>query len=358
MGRIYDWFTRQVPGTDRSPLTLDDLQLQSPWTPSTLPSNVVFGDVFGVQPLTAQRIEAMQVPAVVKARHFIASTLAAAVWGAYGSDGTKAKTQPPWLYRTNTSTSPWHRMVWMADDLLMHGWTLLAVTRGASGTNAYGPILDAVRVPTDRWDFDQNGFVRVDDNYPQDHEVVLIPGPFEGILTANAATIRGALALETQWTSRVKNPVPVTELHNNDANDPLTTEQARELVQQYNANRRASVDGMTAYTPANIDLRTHGDVAVNLFVEGRNAVAIDVARITGLPAVLLDAANVNASNQTYTTKADARNDGLDAVRNLWAAPIEARLSMDDVCPRGQSIRADFTTALEVPTAPTTAPRED
>lgn len=350
---LLDWFTRSIPATPESPLSLDDLRLHSPWTPSTLPDNVVFADVFGTQPLVAQRYEAMQVPAIQKARHLITSTLAAAVWTEYDKNGQASKTQPPWLYRTNTATTPWHRMVWTADDLLFRGWSLHAVSRGTEGQ-----ILDSARVPQDRWTFDDKGRVLVDDGYVPEDQIVLIPGPFEGILTAGAATIRGALALETQWQARVKNPVPVTELHNNDANAPLTAEESKSLVSSYNKNRRDNVDGMTVYTPANIDLKVHGDIASNLFIEGRNAVAVDVARMTGLPAVLLDASNVNAANQTYQTKEDARNDLLDAVRNLWAASIEARWSMDDVCPRGRSVRADFTNALAIPTSPTTAPRED
>lgn len=345
---ILSWFTRGV--TDPIP----SFAPASVWQESTLNQNVILSDVVGQNFKNfATRYNAMQVPAIVKARNIICTNLAAAEFKQFKGE-TETQTQPRWLYSTGeTGMTPWHRMTWIADDLFFYGWSLLVVRRGANKE-----ILDAARVPRERWDFDSFGRVEIDGELAQQTDsLVLIPGPFEGILVTGAGTIHGALDLERSWQSRVRNPIAVTELHNTDINAPLSPTESKALVTQWNTNRKSD-DGVTAYTPANVEVRTHGSDTTDLFIAGRNAVAIDVARLANLPAVLLDAANVNASNQTYQTKENARNDLVDAIRNTWGSAIEARLSMDDVVPRGNTIRGDYTNLLTLPTTPTTALTED
>ncbi|QUC01107.1 phage portal protein [Cellulosimicrobium cellulans] len=344
---LMSWFTRSIPETQIP----DRFAVQTPWAEGNLTANVLLADAFGITTEIATRQNAMSVPAVAKARNLITSTVAAAVWRAYKGDAEVA-TQPPFLYRTSGQVTPVHRMIWTVDDLLFYGWSLWAVTRGAGRE-----ILDAVRIPRARWDFDSMGRVLVDGELTQEGQVVLIPASNEGLLLTASETILGALTLEREWQKRIRNPIAVTELHNTDPNDPLTNEEGKELVASFNANRRTN-DGVTMYTPANIEVRTHGEQVVDLFIAGRNAVAIDVARHTGLPALVLDTANINAANQNYSNKDTARNDLLDAIRNLYIAPIEARLSQDDVVPRGQSVRADLSAAISVPDTGTGAPKED
>lgn len=344
---LMDWFTRSLPVTQ----VPDRYAVQTPWAEDNLTANVLLADAFGITTEIATRQNAMSIPAIAKARHIITSTVAAAVWRAYRGD-TEVRTQPPFLYRTNSAMSPVHRMVWTVDDLMFYGWSLWATTRSSEGE-----ILDAVRVPRARWDFDSIGRVLVDGELTQEGEVILIPATDEGLLLTGSATILGALNLEREWQKRIKNPIAVTEIHNTDRDDPLTPEQAKTFINGFNANRRAA-DGITAYTPANIEIRTHGEQVTDLFIAGRNAVAIDVARLTGLPALVLDTANINAANQNYSNKETARNDLLDAIRNIYVAPIEARLSQDDVVPRGQSVRADLSDAVTVPSTGLGAPRED
>lgn len=324
--------------------------LATPWTSSTLTPNVLFGDILGSAEAPMTRALAMSVPAVAKARHLICSTLSRQPLRTYRSEAV-ASTQPAWLYRTSGDVPPQLRMAYTLDDHLFFGWSLWAVQRGAGSQ-----VVDAARVPKNRWAFAPDGSVLVDDKPVDAEQVILIPGPFEGLLTAAARTIRGAVALEDQWQNRVKNPVPITELHGTSADEPLEPAEALEMVNAYNVRRR-DPEGVTVYTPHNVELKVHGDTAIELFVAGRNAVTLDVARHTGLPAVMLDASQVNAS-LTYSTKAEGRNDLLDALSNMWATPIEARLSMDDVTPRGQRVAFDLSNLLAVPQATTGPATED
>lgn len=324
--------------------------VQSPWTPSTLSPNIVIADVLGVNDVPPSRTEAMSVPAIAKARHLITSTLARQPLRAYRGEAELA-TQPAWLYRTNSDTPPQMRMAYTLDDLFFYGWCLWAVQRGADGQ-----ITDAVRVSPDRWTFDLEGRVEVDGKPVDSDQVILIPGPFEGILAAGPSMVRAARNLEQTWAARVRNPIPVVELRITDDNMEPTIEEMERLRDQYVAARK-NPDGAVMVTPAGVELNVHGDAVTDLFVQGRNAIALDVARMTGIPATMLDASQVQSS-LTYKTTETGRNDFIDALTNMWAMPIEAQLSMDNVVPRGQRIAFDMSNLLAVPQATTGPDTED
>jgi hypothetical protein len=341
---------RFAESRDLGPAHLD---VASPWTPSGLTPNIVVADIVGKSGLLT-RAEAMTVPAVAKARHLVCTTLSRYPLVQYKGDERTA-TQPTWLYRTDGDTPVQMRTMYLLDDLFFYGFGLLALRRGSS-SSAFGPVLDAVRVPPARWEFDEVGRIKVDGEYPDGRNLALVVGPFEGMLVAGYKTITGALALEDEWQKRVKNPTPITELHNVDGTRVLSREEAKETVANYNAARR-DPEGTTVYTPQEIDLRVHGDVATDLFVQGRNAVTLDVARMTGLPADALDASQVSAA-LTYQTTTESRNVLVDTLTNMWAQPLEARFSMDDLTPRGTRIAFDLTNLLAVPQAATGPATED
>jgi hypothetical protein len=99
-----------------------------------------------------------------------------------------------------------------------------------------------------------------------------------------------------------------------------------------------------------------GESASSYLVEARNAVRLDVANMTGLPAASLDG-SLSTASLTYSTQEGARTELADALRG-WTDPISARLSQDDVVPRGQRVRFDVTDlATPTPTA-TGIPVED
>jgi len=306
----------------------------SPWAGPSHLARVVVDDIFGVETQAVTRAEAMSVPAVAKARNLVCTTLARQPLRAF-RDGVPVADQPTWLYRTDTSIPPRLRTMWVLDDLFFYGWSLLEVNRGADGQ-----ILDAARIIPSRWKFGPAGEILVDDHgVPQD-EVLLIPGPFEGVLNAGGRTIRAARKLEEQWAARVRNPVPVTEIRYTGEED-LDEDEMRDIRSSYIAARN-DPDGTVMVTPKGFEVHPHGDAALNLFVEGRNAVAVDVARLTNVPAAMLDAANVNASSVNYTNEALGRAQFIDLCLRFWSLSLEDRLSMDDVTPRGTTIAFDLS----------------
>lgn len=318
-------------------------RIASPWSTGRL-STIVWADIFGDDPAQwpLGRAAAIQVPAVARARHLLVSTIARLPLRAVRIDAP-IDPQPAWITRTDGTLSPWHRMAWTIDDCLFGGWSLWACER-----DTRGQITRVERVPADVWTFatdtDTDSVVQIDGQDVDPDTVILIPGPHEGILTAARRTILGALQQERMWQARVAAPIPAMEIHQT-TDDQLEQDEIDELIDAW-VEARSDPDGAVAFTPHNIELKPHGTAMTDLLIEARNAVAVDIASHTGLPAQLLNASLATAS-LTYSTAETARGE-LATSAALYADAIIARLSMDDVVPRGQRVAFDLSDLLAVP----------
>ncbi|WP_053071655.1 phage portal protein [Cellulomonas sp. A375-1] len=332
--------------------------MQSPWSSNALQS-VLFSDIFGELRTPVTRAEAMSVPAVAKARHLICG-LGAQPLRAYEGEQLAAE-QPAWLASTSSQTPPQTRMSWTLDDLFFGGWSLWQVER--DGTTTADPITDAVRVPPEWWEFDDGGAVLLDGRPATAAEVILFSGPYEGLLEAGQRTIRGARNLEDAWAKRVQSPIPLVSIVQTTSDEELDVlrdpegepvvdehgeeiDEAQQIVQAY-VDARRDPNGAVAFIPFGYELAVHGDVKHELFVEGRNAVTLDVARYAAIPGNLLDA-SMSTASLTYTTTQGGRSDFNDMTAAFWLGPINARLSMDDVVPAGQRIAFDLSNLTAVP----------
>lgn len=320
--------------------------IASPWADSSnlLPA-LVAQDILGLNLPIVTRQAAMKVPAVVKARALLHSVIATRPLRAY-SDGAPLPTQPTWLYRSDTGISPRMRTKLILDDLIFNEASLLATRRGADGA-----ILDAVPVPYDRWSVDEQGVVSVDDVERDPEQVIWIPGPGPGLLSMGCELIAAALSTEQAWAQRVRNPFPAMVLkHTEDVQ--LDSDEAATFVQTVAAARR-NPDSAVMYVPFGLDIESHQAETTDLFESGRNALRLDFANMLNMPAAVLDG-SVSAASLTYSTQEGRRNDFLDLTVPYWAGPIEDALSLDNVVPRGQYVRFDFSDLTD-PTAASTGP---
>lgn len=347
MGKIRDYFlgTGQVPTGLSTPL---------PSASSTSIQQLVWSDFFQGELGDATRGGAMQVPAVARARSILVGIIAPLPVRVYDgdsdADGTPSADQPAWLSRTDTALPIWHRMAWTVDDLMFHGASLWEVAREGDA------ITDATRVPYERWEVDAKGRILIDKKAVDNRSVIYFPGPFEGLLAAGGPTIKGARAIERAWVGRAQNPIPLTELHQL-TDDELTDEEISDMLAAWGAARTAPT-GSVGFTDNRVELRTHGEGGdSSLFVEGRNATVLDVARLTGIPAALLDGSQSTAS-LTYSTQEGRRSEFMDFGLGYWTAPIEARLSMDDVSPPGTRVRFDRSGLIVTPNPATDSPTSD
>lgn len=313
-------------------------------------NRIVWNDLTGGAVLPATRAEAMAVPAVAKGRHVVAPKIAGYPLHALrGSDPVEPA--PTWTYRTDDGISPWHRMVWTVDDLIFTGWSLWAVSRGADRM-----VLNASRIGRDRWEFTEDGSVLIDKvPVPRASDVVLIPGPHEGILTFGAVTIRHAAELLTAAGIAGRVGSPTIDLHYTGDRD-LSDDEIDALRDRW-VEARAGLHGGVGYTNKLVEAREMGRTDPALLIEGRNASAVDCARIIGVAAGMVDATAPKAS-LNYETQAGRGLEHTEYGVEPYMEAIEARLSMDDVVPRGQRVAFDRSRDIETPIDPTGPATED
>jgi hypothetical protein len=334
------------------------------WTTNTLES-VVFADIVGSAdylPLT--RAAAMSVPAVARARHLTAGAIAKLPLYAMRID-QRVSVQPYWTQGTDgqagtaadlarrgiTPQSPWSRMLWTIDDLMFYGVSAWLTTERYLEDNRPARML---RIPYAAWTANDDGTITDTDGHPYPAgDVVLIPGPHEGVLTFARRTITAAAELEQTAADVARRPFRL-ELHQlTDVTlDPL---ERRQIVTDVRAALAAN-DGIL-FTNAAIETKEHRLDSEQLLVAGRNASALDIARDVSMPAAMLDATTEGASLE-YATLQGRNQHWIDYGLSLYMEPVTARLGMDDVIPAGQRMAFDLADLTNLAPAPTGAPTAD
>lgn len=346
-------FDKLLPSRQAVGLLLADPRnapMASPWSGANL-SRVVLADLVGIRTSGVDRAACMSLPSVVRGRGLIVGHLSRLPLTLWDVASDTEQGTPRWLTSTNTLQSPRARLAWTLDDLIFTGLSLWAVERDPDGQ-----ITDAIRVPRTEWSVDPDSLGVQVRGVPitDPSQVVLFEGVQEGLCDLAAREVTGQVAMSTAWRQRVESPIPNVALKQTDPNDQLTDEEVDDLVNDWEAARRS---GGTAFLPAGIDVEALGQVTADLFIEGRNAGRLDVANYLQVPANLLEG-SMSTASLTYSTQEGRRSDFIDTCLAYWAAPIEARLSQDDVCPDGTAVRFDFTSLTAVPAPPTIATTED
>lgn len=342
-------------GRSRRLMRALSLPITSPYSPAPNLPPFVITDILGedaVRNLPLTREEAMSVPAVSKARNLLVSTIAKFPLRALrtNDDGTDTDVtrDHAWLYRTNSAVSPYERMAWTVDDLIFYGCSLWKRDLGVADKDGRRAILNAEWFPKSRWSIEEldGGYVVVMDGEPADHDAyILINSPFEGLLTVGQRTLRGARDVEDAWVGRARNPVPIIDLHRTEDSELDDTE-VQALVDAW-AAKRTSANGAIGSTPSSIELRALGEVRADLMVEGRNAIRTDVGSHLNIRASMLDG-TMGIDSLTYTTSVGEKNSFYEFDLPLWTDPIPARLSLDDIVPRGTRVRFDMYEAFNLP----------
>jgi hypothetical protein len=321
----------------------------APGTSGSL-SEIAWQELFGTVPgMLATRAMAMSIPAVAKARQLLVTQVSRYPIRVY-RDAALVEPQPAWTFRTDQDVSPWHRMAWTVDDLIFYGWSCWAVRRDVDGWP-----LSVERIPIERWGTNADRQVLVDGQVVDADSVIVIPGPFEGLLATATRTLVGGARLEQSWISKAENPVPIVELHETGP-DELQDGEPEQIVSDWLAARN-DPKGTVAYTPNRIQVITHGQNDPAMFIEARNSLRIDVGGVLGIPAALMDA-SLSTASLTYSTQEGQRNEFADYTLPYWMDPIAHRLSMDDVVPRGQRVRFDLAELTAVIPSPIGAVTDD
>jgi hypothetical protein len=353
------------PGTGAAELTaaaalLDPLAgpvaLGSPWAPDNHLAQVVVADVLGLAaPYALTRSEAMRIPAVARARHIIAGTLARIPLAAYrGETRLTGSAEPSWLAATDGAVSPLHRMLWTADDCLFYGWSCWRVTARET-VNGVPDAGFPARMPRLRplvdWRFEPDtGRVLLATpaggwRPAASREVVAIPGPHEGLLVDGLHTLRHAHDLQRAAHNAGRHPHAYLGLkqtsgaplkRRSEDPDEVTVDT---VLADWRAARNNPEGGGVAWL-GGVEPHEFGAYDAHLLTEGRNAAAVDVARHASIPSDLIDA-TVPESSLHYSTSRDNDRRFIDYGLGFYMSCLSARLSQDDVTPRGQRVAFDL-----------------
>lgn len=339
------------------------LAIASPWAPQDSLVTWAIDDALGAllesDTLILTRDVALRIPAVKRA-HGIHVTQFADVKFRQMNDATPTPEQPRWLTTSNSGVSPYHRMQGLGSDFFFHGWGCLSWTADLS---------DCMHVPFGLWKVADDGSVQITDNrIPAAYRArpVAIPVGYgeNGLLADGADAIREARAIEAAYMDRLNNPVPLTILGiPRDVWESWTVDERKDYRQQYIDGRKAK-NGAVAMKVAEFPIDMPGQSSVDLYESGRNAVRLDLANHTSTPASLLEGTQqggAGSSEIKYTGVANGanRSELWDfGLARRWTLAVEGRLSLDDVCAPGLSIRGDISNQTAAPTPAMNPTSED
>ena len=334
------------------------------WTTSQL-DGVIWADLIGapLDSLPVSRAAAMAVPAVARARHLTAGTIAKMPlstlrggvatpdqpYWCQGSDGQLGDLTPAQARAFGVMPqSTWWRTLWTVDDHLFYGLSVWLITRKDP---VDGRPTRALRIPWSSWSIDEHGQITdLDGKVIPADRLIVIPGPHDGILNFAQRTIRGASDLEQTAADVAKRPFRILLHQTTDVTlDPV---ERKKIVDE--ARRALRDNEGILFTNAAVEATAIPIDSGALLIDGRNASALDVARDVSMPASMLDATQAGAS-LTYETALGRNQQWIDYGLSLYMEPITARLSMDDVVPQGQTTvfdDSDLTDPAASPTGPT------
>lgn len=345
------------------------IAVSSPWQPSdalmqmTIDTLIATEMQQGVIPIT--RDIALRVPGVQRAHGVHCTMFAETVFKQTDSAGAPAAKQPEWLENAPESgVSPYHRKFGIASDLFFNGWA-------AIGFNA-DPLdaTDALHIPFGAWTVNPDRTLTVDEDVVPAafrHHVIAIPLGYgsNGLLVDGIDTIREARLIESAYMDRLENPIPLTILGiPREVWESWTPAERKEYRDQYVAGRKAT-GGAVALKVSEFPVDFPGEVEANLYESGRNAVRLDIANHTSSPASLIEGVRQGGSGGGTEMRYQGVGEGGAARSDLWefglakrfVNAVEARLSLDDVSPKGYSIRGDRAHVVAIP-APTTNPASE
>ena len=304
---------------------------------------------------------AMRIGPVKRSYEVVCGVLAKMPWRQYDENG-ETTTQPRWLVNSTSGIAPRHLRYGVVGDLFMHGWAAIGFELGEDGY----PV-DAIHIPRGWWSINkQTGDIEVDQavapRYRQ--RVVAIPLGYgsNGLMVDGIDALKDARAINAAYRDRINNPIAQTILSiAAERWDGWTREEREEFRQAWIKGRTAG-NGATALKPDWVTVDMPGALPTDLFETGRNANRLDIANHAGIPADLLEGTKQGGGSGDihYSTEAGGaqRNELWDFGLSKFADAIEARLSLDDVCPSGLSLRVDPGGYLTAPNPATPATSED
>jgi hypothetical protein len=277
------------------------------------------------------RAEALQVPAVLRARNLICSTLARLPIHIRNDDREIA--QPTTLLEQINRDVP--NVVTFAEtyeDLFFEGIAWWRITE--FGWHTYPTFAERIspsRVAA------YNGEIYIDGYRVRDDRIIRFDSPNPPLLVHAARAIRSCLELDQAASRYAADPLPMGYF------TPKEGARIREsdsviqgILDKWQTYARRRVIG---YVGAAIELKSLQFNAEQIqLADQRQHAVLEIARAAGIDPEDL---GVSTTSRTYQNAEQRRLDLLDFTLSAYVAAIEQRLSMRDVLPRGYRSKVNF-----------------
>jgi HK97 family phage portal protein len=287
------------------------------------------------------RDEAISVPAVMRCRNLIATTIGVMELETYSKATKEELPNLPWVNQLSKSAPNSVIITALIDALLFYGSGYLEVTE---------VYQDDLR--PSRFDFVNNTRVQVQlnknntfvDFYTVDGverpmsgigSLVTFQSPIDGILHAGARILRAAIDLEKAAANAAAVPTPAGILKNNGAD--LGDKEVAGLLAAW---RRSRAERSTAYLTSSLEFQPTSfspkDMTYN---DSLQYMAVQVSRLCNVNAYYINA-DINSSF-TYSNVQDERRQFVSLTLQPYITCVESRLSMDDITPNTQFVAFDI-----------------
>jgi hypothetical protein len=321
----------------------------SPWQNNDHLVGLTFDELFSVDPdglnQPVSRAQAMSIGTVARARNVVCPTIGRLPLVVMNQAGPVVAPEYDFIRQPESSPDAMRpgylTYLWSVDAMKFYGRAWWVVTKRYAETNRpqhfkWVPEWDA-RLDNGRLigtlsgeKFDQADVIRID-------------GPDEGVLNFATRELRMALRLDRAAAQVADNPVPALNLQEQPGvTQRLDSDEVDAVISKWRAARRAGVT--VGYTPSSLKPEVLGLQVEQLLIEGRKYGALQLTRVMNVPAWVADVA-VEGSSLTYSNVASRSRELVDFGLMPYLSAIEARLSMDDILPRGVWCRYDLTELL-------------
>ena len=302
------------------------------------------------------RAQAIQVPAVKRARDLVCGTIGTLPLNFLGPD---FRVKPnPLLEQPEVGIPRSVTMTRTVEDLFFEGTAIWRIVE----SNAQGYPTKVRRLEPGTWDIRQESRVYVSRDgtnqgqtmdYVPDSELIRFYSPNDAILEAGARAIRTCLKLDAAAANYADDPMAQGYFRSVEGADPIVDEQGEDETDEEYAARRgngiralicdwklARQTGGTGYVPAGLEyVPLQWDPAQLQLAEGRQHAVLEIARLTGINPEDL---GVQQSTRTYLNGSQKQQETVDYTLSPYAVAVQDRLSMGDVTPRGSVARFDYS----------------
>jgi HK97 family phage portal protein len=335
MGAIRDFLFPQVQAAKPGIVT----DVQAGLTPVQIADSVY--NILGGSTNTTRAL-AMSVPSVARARNIICGTIGSLplttfnrITGEY-VDPHRVINQP------DPRVAGFVIYCWLAEDIWLYGAGYGQVLEMYSATDG-GRVRAWTRVSPERVTVDTDFLNTTINGYKVDGKsvpmqgvgsIIRFDGADEGFLHRSGKTVAAAVYLENAALNYAKEPAPSMVLKSNGTN--LTAERISSLLSAWKSARQSR---STAFLNADVDLKEFGFDPKSLqLAEGRQYVALELARACGIPAYFLSA---ETTSMTYSNAVSERRSLVDFSLRPILKAIEERLSLPDFVPNPVMVRFDL-----------------